>query len=204
MPYISKNPVFGHSSSFRINGVVILSLAWTLWAMQKEHVSVQRCDERGNPTLNQLALIIPIYPNPCAGNICIPRRVQYYGFSQSSHSCTKWVGNIFLWNSTVAVLWKMSHGQQRREDNSNNACFQVNLEEMLLLVCKNSHLDLIPSKPIWPMTMGINHGQWCQSFKSYLICFEDLCKPFTLHVPANHMDYKGLILNEASLKKNWK
>lgn len=40
--------------------------------MQKEHVSVQRCDERGNPTLNQLDLIIPIYPNPSAGNLVFP------------------------------------------------------------------------------------------------------------------------------------
>lgn len=100
LPYISENPVFSHSSSLRINGVVILSLAWTLWAMQKEHVSIQRCDESGNPTLNQLALIIPIYPNPSAGTTCVPRKVQHYGFSQSSHSCTKCFGNNFLWSSS--------------------------------------------------------------------------------------------------------
>lgn len=62
---------------------------------------VQRCDENKKPTLNQLALMIPIYPSPSAGNTCgVPRTVQHYGSSQSSCLGTKWVRNIFCWGSS--------------------------------------------------------------------------------------------------------
>lgn len=69
--------------------------------MRKECVPVFRDVMSGNPTLNQLALIIPISQSPSADNICgVPRTAQHYGSSQSSHSGTKWVGKVFCSSSS--------------------------------------------------------------------------------------------------------
>lgn len=64
-------------------------------------IHLQRCDESGNPTVHQPALIIPIYPSPGAGNTCgVRRTVQHFGSSQSSCSGMEQVGNIVRWSSS--------------------------------------------------------------------------------------------------------